>query len=112
VSRSFGTGSPVFFRCHSCRSTIRGGIDGEFVLTGRVRPSRFSGPVGSRSTFVTREYTCSCGHTGWSNHIDLAIKSHPEIKSNLRLSYYLRVKNGVEVDTTPDRLKVPARGNS
>lgn len=28
--------------------------------------------MGSRSTDRAREYVCSCGHTGWSNHIDLA----------------------------------------
>lgn len=91
-----GTGSPVWFACHVGRSTIRGGGDHTVKLTGRIRPSRFSRAPGSRSTFVTREYECSCGHVGWSNHIDLARLAHPDM-SNGDLSYNLRVVDGQEV---------------
>jgi hypothetical protein len=50
------------------------GPDSKVTLTGRQRKARFkrgSAP-GTRSTFIEREYECSCGHVGWSNHIDLA----------------------------------------
>lgn len=71
MSRSAGTGSPVWFRCYADRR--REGIDHAVTLTGRTRPSRRGrSPMGSRSTDTDREYTCSCGHTGWSNHVDLA----------------------------------------
>ncbi len=54
--------------------------------------------MGSRSTFVAREYRCSCGHVGWSNHTDLARAAHPDL-SVLDLSYRLRVVDGKEVLT-------------
>jgi len=42
-------------------------------LTGRVRPRRQKRyqTIGSRSDHFEREYVCSCGHVGWSNHLDL-----------------------------------------
>jgi hypothetical protein len=46
--------------------------DHHVTLTGRERPYRRKGVMGSRSTHVSREYRCSCGHVGWSNHVDLA----------------------------------------
>jgi hypothetical protein len=96
VSRSAGTGSPVAFRCHVERSTLRRGGEHRVKLTGRVRPYEPRGPMGSRSTFVAREYECSCGHVGWSNHIDLAHYAHPEMNHH-DLSYRLIVKDGKEV---------------
>lgn len=75
MGQSAGAGSPVWFRCHRER---RGeGLDHEITLTGRSRPSRGKrgSAQGTRSTARDREYTCSCGHTGWSNHIDLARKA-------------------------------------
>lgn len=41
--------------------------------TGRTRPYRTARytTLGLRSTHTSREYQCSCGHTGWSNHCDL-----------------------------------------
>jgi hypothetical protein len=44
----------------------------QVTLTGRTRPyfNRFHALVG-RSTRVSREYRCTCGHVGWSNHADL-----------------------------------------
>lgn len=81
MSRSAGTGSPVWFRCSKCRSTVRGskgGWAGDVTLTGRERKTvsfrrRYS-CLGTRSTCIDREYRCECGHVGWSNHIDLAFK--------------------------------------
>lgn len=68
--RGSGTGSPVWFRCANERRRI--GVDHEIELTGRQRPYHPARAIGSRSTFVSREYACSCGHVGWSNHVDLA----------------------------------------
>jgi hypothetical protein len=68
-----GTGSPVFFFCWASRQ-VGDSKQGHVVnLTGRERPyhrKRYSAK-GSRSSDVSREYVCSCGHIGWSNHIDL-----------------------------------------
>jgi hypothetical protein len=70
VSKGHGTGSPVWFRCTRDR---RGeGIDHTVTLTGRSRPYHSKRAMGSRSTDRAREYECSCGHVGWSNHIRLA----------------------------------------
>jgi hypothetical protein len=78
MGRSHGPGSPVWFRCSKCRSTLnpdrRTGWDVE--LTGRQRKANFKHAPGSRSSFMDREYRClSCGHVGWSNHVDLAEKA-------------------------------------
>ena len=47
-------------------------------LTGRDRqrrPPRHAAPS-LRTTFIAREYECeTCGHVGWSTHIDLAYKA-------------------------------------
>ena len=77
MSRSAGAGSPVWFRCFMDRQTTRGtyhGPDSRITLTGRSKPYRAKKghTLGSRSTYKTREYQCSCGYVGWSNHIDLA----------------------------------------
>jgi hypothetical protein len=68
-----GTGQPYWFRCSKCRSTVRGGEGGWSVeLTGRKRKAR-SRSGGARVCPIEREYRClSCGHVGWSRHIDLA----------------------------------------
>lgn len=79
MSRSAGTGSPVWFRCYADR---RGeGIDHVVTLTGRTRPyeSKRRSAMGFRSTNTAREYECSCGHTGWSNHVDLERLAGKEI---------------------------------
>lgn len=72
MSRSSGAGSPVWFHCYEARR--HGHYQGHVVnLTGRERPyrrKRYSAK-GSRSSDVSREYVCSCGHIGWSNHVDL-----------------------------------------
>jgi hypothetical protein len=68
-----GTGSPVWFRCWLDRQTTRGqaGVDHVVTLTGRTRPYRPKRRWGSRASDTVREYKCSCGYTGWSNHVDL-----------------------------------------
>ena len=72
-----GTGQPNWFRCSKCRSTVsgsRGGWANDVELTGRKQ--RFVGKGGARVTHIRREYRCgSCGHVGWSRHIDLADKA-------------------------------------
>lgn len=86
-----GTGQPYWFRCSKCRSTIRGGNGGwagDVTLTGRKRPHR--GKAGARNSFIDREYTCmTCGHVGWSCHVDLADKAGDHRD--------LMIKDGVEV---------------
>lgn len=72
-----GTGQPNWFRCSKCRSTLRGskgGWAGDVTLTGRRRPH--SGKAGARNSYIDREYECgSCGHVGWSCHIELGYKA-------------------------------------
>jgi hypothetical protein len=55
------------------------------TLTGRkrrYRPSKGTA-LGIRSDTVAREYKCSCGHVGWSNHIDLKrIEEHQLLEGN------------------------------
>jgi hypothetical protein len=75
MGRSAGPGSPVYFRCKVERDTLtsRGGDRHVVELTGRERPYSPSRTLGTRSTYISREYRClSCGHVGWSNHVDLA----------------------------------------
>lgn len=74
MGRSAGPGSPVWFRCWSDRSTVRGGVDHRVTLTGRRRPYRSAKghALGIRSDTIAREYRCTCGHVGWSNHLDLS----------------------------------------
>lgn len=86
-----GTGQPNWFRCSKCRSTLWGarndGWASQVELTGRKRPHR--GKVGARITHIDREYRCrSCGHVGWSAHIDLCDKAGDH--------RYLMIKDGVE----------------
>lgn len=83
MSRSSGTGSPFRFRCHMARKSWHAAhrlhpealvrVLHEVTLTGRTRPyrNRYHAIVG-RSTVVAREYRCTCGHVGWSNHSDLS----------------------------------------
>lgn len=75
MSQSTGPGSPVAFRCHRERDSLRS-VKGEhrIRLTGRQRRYRVKkySALGIRSDLVSRQYVCSCGHVGWSNHVDLA----------------------------------------
>lgn len=74
VSRSAGTGSPVWFRCYLDRKGIYDAGGHRVQLTGNTRPyhPKHRHCLGSRSTTTSYEYRCSCSHVGWSNHIDLA----------------------------------------
>lgn len=73
MSRSAGTGSPAWFTCTVDRQE-RFTRSHQVELTGRERPyqPKRGTAIGTRSTFVAREYRCTCGHVGWSNHVDLA----------------------------------------
>lgn len=79
MSRSFGVGQPLSFRCQACRSTVRDqdgrpGSINRVELTGRTR-QRFTG-TGGRYCAEACEYRClDCGHVGWSRHVDLAEKA-------------------------------------
>ena len=69
MGRSAGTGTPNWFRCAVERreSHHRTHL---IQLTGRTRPN----PSRSRNTRVAdieREYTCSCGHRGWTRLLDV-----------------------------------------
>lgn len=71
-------GSPLVWRCavlsriwprerrhieqHDDWSTVK--------LTGKWRRRR-RGHKGQRNAFVSVQYTCKCGHTGWSSHNDI-----------------------------------------
>jgi hypothetical protein len=81
MGESAGAGSPVFFHCWRFRKegwrdplSANDRAQHRVLLTGRERPYRSQrrSMLGTRSTTVSREYICSCGHRGWSNHIDLA----------------------------------------
>lgn len=78
--------TPYFFECHEARKIYYGtrSSTGDPVtrtrieraqhrvtLTGRTKPRRHPRGGGFRSSDVQREYRCSCGHVGWSSHIDL-----------------------------------------
>lgn len=81
MSESAGAGSPIWFRCAACRSTLRWtdpvsnthrGM--RVKLTGKTKKyyGRTGSALGVRSTHVCRQYEClDCGHVGYSNHIDL-----------------------------------------
>lgn len=80
MSRSQGTGSPVWFLCPVFRQERSFGLrephwrSHDIELTGRERPyhPNRGSALGLRSDTTSREYVCSCGHRGWSNHVDLA----------------------------------------
>lgn len=88
MGRSAGTGSPIAFRCPVDRrqnplwnseDVRRNGYEARsrthvITLTGRKRRyhSAQGSALGTRSDYFAREYTCACGHTGWSAHFDIA----------------------------------------
>jgi len=81
MSRSAGTGSPVFFHCWEARRYGHLAERGHRVeLTGRTRPYRHKrySTLGTRSMSTSYEYRCECGHVGWSNHADLARLANDE----------------------------------
>jgi predicted RNA-binding Zn-ribbon protein involved in translation (DUF1610 family) len=81
MGRSAGPGSPLTFRCATCRSLpdfiVReaGWKYGRNVVrTGRERERRPNkgSALGVRSLREQHEYRCKdCGHVGWSRHTDI-----------------------------------------
>lgn len=76
---SHGTGYPNWFYCAKARE-IYLSDSGEqarrralhvVTLTGRTKPAPGKGKGHPRKSKTSREYRCSCGHVGWSCHIDL-----------------------------------------
>ena len=77
-----GTGWPLTFRCSKCRkSQYAGGcasIDAHYTRhsshkhtpTGKTRPYK-GGNRGIRGLRTFHQYTCECGHSGWSRHRDV-----------------------------------------
>ena len=85
MGKGSGTGSPNFFQCGAYRREnyrTRRGLDYRrehtVKLTGRTKPYNPPRALGSRSTFTSYEYECTCGHVGWSNHIELAAMAGDE----------------------------------
>lgn len=67
MSRSAGTGQPLWWKCSVCR---RAGLQyTSKEPTGNARVSR-TGNAHGRSLPFLIEYRCTCGHVGWSRHID------------------------------------------
>lgn len=89
MSRSAGPGSPIHFKCHRGREYFANDYalereqrerHKEIKLTGRwrrPRPRPYHA-LGVRSSYFHIEYRCQCGHVGWTNHIDLAIRATHE----------------------------------
>jgi hypothetical protein len=72
--------TPNWFRCYVERRESRRwrpSVEHRVALTGRTRTRKTSRGHSGRSTLVVREYRCSCGHVGWSNHVDLARRGLP-----------------------------------
>lgn len=74
-----GTGQPNWFLCPVNRRANNDAyyagrnypVKHRVELTGRTRPNH-SRKIGGRTSPVVREYRClTCGHVGWSNHIEL-----------------------------------------
>lgn len=105
MSMSAGTGSPIWFRCSACRRRCHLRSEDPigcscplckplpYQLTGRWRTRGGKrGRLGTRNEPVSVEYTCECGHTGWSSHRDLvrqALAAKTPIPAE-RLSWHLR----------------------
>ena len=70
-----GTGIPMFFACAMARrERSSAGRERHAVeLTGRSKAAGRRG--GIRNSDRAREYTCACGHTGWSRHVDLEYRA-------------------------------------
>lgn len=85
VSRSFGAGQPVWFKCPISRRLThrpvihtKGGRN--YQLTGRRRRSfsSLSGSLRSDSRYVYEFKCLDCGHVGWSRHITLSRRFNQE----------------------------------
>jgi hypothetical protein len=69
-----GTGQPISFKCAVERREnlgLWGRIHHQVERTGRSKPYRRLGQGGMRTMRTAFEYRCSCGHVGWSAHIDI-----------------------------------------
>ena len=69
MGRSQGTGTPISFKCYGER-TMRKPGEHDVARTGRTRPNP-SRNRGARVLASEHEYRCSCGHVGWTRHIDI-----------------------------------------
>lgn len=82
MSRSHGTGYPIWFMCPKLRRiwprTSNDYRHHVTTPTGRVRPTPRNGKGHARKIWWTMEYTCTCGHTGWSSHKDLE-REHKQV---------------------------------
>jgi hypothetical protein len=73
-----GTGQPYWFMCWrmrrdkgATRSATRWEWEHHTVTrTGRTRPKR-NNKGGARVLQQEHEYTCTCGHRGWTRHVDI-----------------------------------------
>ena len=75
MGRSAGAGHPLHFRCTALARlwprTNRDYDAHNHRLTGRTRATPANGHHHPRKSWVTFEWACSCGKTGWSSHKDL-----------------------------------------
>lgn len=79
MSRSFGAGQPIWFKCPIARRTTRrlgihtkGGRNIQLTGQRRERASNRTGALRSDSRFVYQFKCLDCGHVGWSRHIQVA----------------------------------------
>lgn len=101
MSRSAGAGSPISFVCPRERTAPRGGPAHTQEVTGRVRRyhQKAGTSLGLRSMSAAVEFTCSCGHQGWSNHVDLVVRAWDEegkARGRLRVLLSLHEKKRME----------------
>lgn len=70
-----GTGIPMFFACAMARRerSSDGRVRHVVELTGRSKAAGRKG--GIRNSNRSHEYTCACGHVGWSRHVDLEYRA-------------------------------------
>jgi hypothetical protein len=73
-----GTGWPLTLRCAKCkrgRDWRNDSYTGTYLVrTGRTKPYT-GGNRGARGLDTFHEYACcTCNHTGWSRHVDIAHK--------------------------------------
>lgn len=77
MSRSAGAGVPLTFQCSKCRANIGPRApcresDGTWLCSHeQYRSGRTKKVRGRQTTRLlpeAHEYTCDCGHVGWSRH--------------------------------------------
>ena len=75
MSRSHGTGYPHWFLCPFERRRFTAdrlrGAPHKKVRTGKTRRAPSPGKGSVRKLQESHEYRCSCGHVGWSCHVDV-----------------------------------------